>query len=42
MVEPDRSGAVFEEGEQVLLVRREGDLFRAISRGDFHLPRLES
>jgi len=42
MVEPDRSGAVFEEGEQILLVRREGDLFRAISRGDFHLPRLES
>lgn len=42
MVEPDRSGQVFEEGEQVLLVRREGELFRAISRGDFHLPRLES
>jgi hypothetical protein len=41
MVEPDRSGQIFEEGEQVLLVRREGDLFRAISRGDFHLPRLE-
>lgn len=42
MVEPDRSGQVFEEGERVLLVRREGELFRAISRGDFHLPRLES
>lgn len=42
MVEPDRSGQVFEEGEQVLLVRREGDLFRAISRGDFRLPNLES
>ncbi len=42
MVEPDRSGLVFEEGERVLLVRREGELFRAISRGDFHLPRLES
>jgi hypothetical protein len=42
MVEPDRTGQVFEEGEQVLLVRREGELFRAISRGDFHLPRLES
>ncbi|TGX52816.1 DUF1449 family protein [Sphingomonas gei] len=42
MVEPDQSGQVFEEGERVLLVRREGDLFRAISRGDFHLPRLES
>lgn len=42
MVEPDRGGQTFEEGEQVLLVRREGELFRAISRGDFHLPRLES
>ena len=42
MVEPDQSGQVFEEGERVLLVRREGDLFRAISRGDFRLPRLES
>lgn len=42
MVEPDHSGQVFEEGERVLLVRREGDLFRAISRGDFRLPRLES
>ncbi|MCX8475034.1 MAG: YqiJ family protein [Sphingomonas sp.] len=42
MVEPDRSGQVFEEGERVLLVRREGDLFRAISRGDFRLPSLES
>lgn len=40
MVEPDSPGQVFEEGEQVLLVRREGDLFRAVSRGDFHLPRL--
>lgn len=42
MVEPDRGGQTFEEGEQLLLVRREGELFRAISRGDFHLPRLES
>lgn len=42
MVEPDQSGQVFEEGERVLLVRREGDLFRAISRGDFRLPSLES
>ncbi len=41
MVEPDRSGQVFEEGERVLLVRREGELFRAISRGDFRLPSLE-
>lgn len=41
MVEPDRAGPIFEEGEAVLLVRREGDVFRAISRGDFRLPRLE-
>jgi hypothetical protein len=42
MVEPDAAGQAFEEGERVLLVRREGDCFRAISRGDFYLPRLES
>lgn len=41
MVEPDRPGPTFDEGETVLLVRREGDVFRAISRGDFRLPRLE-
>lgn len=42
MVEPDTPGQVFEEGETVLLVRREAQLFRAISRGDFRLPRLEA
>lgn len=40
MVEPDNPGQVFEEGERVLLVRREGEVFRAIARGDHHLPRL--
>jgi hypothetical protein len=40
MVEPDNPGQVFEEGERVLLVRREGNIFRAIARGDHHLPRL--
>ena len=40
MVEPDNAGQVFEEGERVLLVRREGDVFRAIAVGDHHLPRL--
>ena len=40
MVEPDNPGQIFEEGERVLLVRREGDVFRAIARGDHHLPRL--
>lgn len=41
MVEPDVAGQAFEEGEHVLLVRREGECFRAISRGDFYLPRLD-
>lgn len=40
MVEPDNAGQVFEEGERVLLVRREGEVFRAIAYGDHHLPRL--
>ncbi|MFV0625681.1 YqiJ family protein [Sphingomonas sp. ac-8] len=40
MVEPDNPGQSFEEGEQVLLVRRERDGFRAISRGDHKLPQL--
>lgn len=40
MLEPDNPGQAFEEGERVLLVRREGDTFRAIARGDHHLPRL--
>ena len=42
MVEPNEDGLVFEEGESVLIVRREADIFRAISRGDFRLPRLEA
>lgn len=37
MVEPD-TDAVLEEGETILLVRREAHLFRAIARGDFYLP----
>lgn len=40
MVEPDNAGQVFEEGERVLLVRRARDVFRAITYGDHHLPRL--
>ncbi|MBX3594271.1 OB-fold-containig protein [Sphingomonas sp.] len=40
MVEPDTVGQAFDEGERVLLVRREGDVFRAIATGDHHLPRL--
>ncbi|MFD1788400.1 OB-fold-containig protein [Sphingomonas floccifaciens] len=41
MVEPDNSGQAFVEGETVLLVRREGDSFRAIARGDHLLPGLD-
>lgn len=41
MVEPDRPGPTFREGEAVLLARQEGHLFRAIARGDALLPRLD-
>ena len=41
MVEPDRPGPTFHEGDPVLLVRQEGHLFRAIARGDALLPRLD-
>lgn len=40
MVEPDNAGRTLEEGETILLVRREDHLFRAISHGDHYLPRL--
>ncbi|AJR24152.1 MULTISPECIES: YqiJ family protein [Sphingobium] len=40
MVEPDNSGQTLEEGETILLVRREDHVFRAISHGDHYLPRL--
>ncbi|MDG5488019.1 YqiJ family protein [Sphingomonas sp. BGYR3] len=40
MVEPDNPGVHFEQGEHVLIVRREGQVFRAISRGDHRLPHL--
>ena len=41
MVEPDNEGQQFTSGEKLLLVRREGDLFKAISQGGQHVPRLE-
>jgi Protein of unknown function (DUF1449) len=41
MVEPDNDGQQFNAGEKLLLVRRDGDLFKAISQGGQHLPRLE-
>lgn len=39
MVEPDNEGQHFVQGERILLVRREGEIFRAIGRGDHYLPR---
>ena len=41
MVEPDSDDQVFQAGESVLLVKREGDIFKAFTRGDFYLPRLD-
>ena len=41
MVEPDNAGQVLHEGEQILLTARHGGNFRAISRGDTHVPRLD-
>ena len=40
MVEPDNADQTLEEGETILLVRREDHVFRAISHGDHYLPRL--
>jgi hypothetical protein len=39
MLEPDNADQRFSQGEKVLLVRREGELFKAIARGDHYLPR---
>ena len=41
MLEPDNAGQRFVQGEKVLMVRREGELFKAIARGDHYLPRLD-
>lgn len=41
MVEPDSDDQVFQAGESVLLIKREGDIFKAFTRGDFYLPRLD-
>ncbi len=41
MVEPDNHGQQFTSGEKLLLVRRKGELFKAVSQGGQHLPRLE-
>ncbi len=41
MVEPDSADQIFQTGESVLLVKRDGDIFKAFTRGDFYLPRLD-
>lgn len=41
MVEPDSADQMFQAGETVLLVKREGELFKGFSSGDFYLPRLD-
>ncbi|MFN3818355.1 OB-fold-containig protein [Blastomonas sp.] len=40
MVEPDNADQTLHEGEEILLVRREGETFRAVSRGGHFLPGL--
>ena len=41
MIEPNGDDQSIAEGETVLLVRREGDLFIGLAEGDAHLPRLD-
>lgn len=41
MVEPDTPDQSFQTGEKLLLVKREGELFKGYSKGDFYLPRLD-
>ncbi|KHK93272.1 YqiJ family protein [Novosphingobium malaysiense] len=41
MLEPDNADQRFVQSEKVLIVRREGELFKAIARGDHYLPRLD-
>ncbi len=42
MAEPDNAGQSFVEGEEIILVRREGDIFKAISEGRVFIPQLDS
>lgn len=41
MVEPDSADQNFQTGEKILLVKREGEIFKGYSKGDFYLPRLD-
>jgi len=40
MVEPDNAGQCLVQGEEIILVRRDKGIFRAISRGNKTLPKL--
>lgn len=42
MVEPDNEGQIFVKGEKLLIVRREGNNFKAISQGKQHIPHLDN
>jgi len=41
MVEPDSADQRFQTGETILLVKRDGEIFKGFSNGDFYLPRLD-
>ena len=41
MAEPDNSGQAFTEGEEIILVRRDGHVFKAITEGKSFLPQLD-
>ena len=42
MVEPDNAGQSFAEGEEIILVRREGNIFKAITEGRHLIPQLDN
>ncbi|MCJ8158095.1 OB-fold-containig protein [Sphingomonas sp. LaA6.9] len=42
MAEPDNAGQSFAEGEEIILVRREAHLFKAITEGRTFIPQLDS
>lgn len=42
MAEPDNPGKSFGEGEEIILVRRENHVFRAISEGRTLIPQLDN
>lgn len=42
MTEPDNAGQSFAEGEEIILVRRDRHVFRAISEGRSFIPQLDN